>query len=267
MMHVKWSFDFFLILLGIVVAPHFILGGVHAYPATVHPLIPRSGSGGHPIQGLDCLSWRFAVETNNVRDWKTIPMNCENYVGHYMLGAQYKEDCSIVTTSAINYVNSLNISKGKDIWVFDIDETALSNLPYYASPNVEFGAFPFNETKFNQWQVQASAPAIQSVLDLYKRLLKLDVKVVFLTGAKEEFREFKARNMKNVGYHRWLKMILKKPEEAHIKSVEYKSKHRAKLEKKGYKIIGNIGDQWSDLLGPHPGLRTFKLPDPMYYIA
>jgi hypothetical protein len=47
----------------------------------------------------------------------------------------------------------------------------------------------------------------------------------------------------------------------------YKSAERKKLEKKGYTIIGNIGDQWSDLLGANAGNRTFKLPDPMYYIS
>nr|GMC47574.1 acid phosphatase 1-like [Ipomoea batatas] len=50
-------------------------------------------------------------------------------------------------------------------------------------------------------------------------------------------------------------------------AVEYKSKKRTELVKKGYRIIGNIGDQWSDLLGDNAGARTFKLPDPMYYIA
>ncbi|XP_074285680.1 acid phosphatase 1-like [Silene latifolia] len=248
-----------LILLGLVV--------IHGHSTAIHLLMPHSGSGGHPTQGLNCLSWRFAVETNNVRDWKTIPVDCENYVGHYMLGAQYKQDCSIVAASAIDYVNSLNISKGKDIWVFDIDETSLSNLPYYARPNVGFGAFPYNATSFNEWQVEASAPPIKSVLNLYNRLLELGVKVVFLTGADEEYKRFKIRNMKNIGYKKWLKMIFKTSNESKLKAVEYKSRHRENLEKKGYKIIGNIGDQWSDLLGPYPGLRTFKLPDPMYYIA
>lgn len=50
-------------------------------------------------------------------------------------------------------------------------------------------------------------------------------------------------------------------------AVYYKSSERAKLEKQGYRIIGNIGDQWSDLLGTHIANRTFKLPDPMYYIS
>ena len=39
------------------------------------------------------------------------------------------------------------------------------------------------------------------------------------------------------------------------------------LEQNGYRIVGNIGDQWSDILGTNTGYRTFKLPDPMYYVA
>jgi hypothetical protein len=50
-------------------------------------------------------------------------------------------------------------------------------------------------------------------------------------------------------------------------AVSYKSSERKKLEEEGYRIIGNIGDQWSDILGTNTGSRTFKLPDPLYYIA
>lgn len=51
-------------------------------------------------------------------------------------------------------------------------------------------------------------------------------------------------------------------------AVVYKSAQRKILEEEdGYRIVGNIGDQWSDLFGTNIGLRTFKLPDPMYYIG
>lgn len=50
-------------------------------------------------------------------------------------------------------------------------------------------------------------------------------------------------------------------------SLVFKSGERKKLVEQGYRIIGNTGDQWSDLLGSPEGNRTFKLPDPMYYIA
>lgn len=49
--------------------------------------------------------------------------------------------------------------------------------------------------------------------------------------------------------------------------IEYKSEKRTDLVEQGYRIVGNIGDQWSDLLGENVGLRTFKMPDPMYYIS
>lgn len=109
----------------------------------IHPLRPQSGSGGVGVPGLSCLSWRLGVETNNVIGWTTVPGKCEGYVGHYMLGSQYRMDSAVVTHEALKYAKSLNLSNdGKDLWVFDIDETSLSNLPYYARHG--FGYVPIN---------------------------------------------------------------------------------------------------------------------------
>ncbi|KAI5340663.1 PREDICTED: acid phosphatase [Prunus dulcis] len=48
----------------------------------------------------------------------------------------------------------------------------------------------------------------------------------------------------------------------------YKSEKRNEMEKEGYRILGNSGDQWSDILGTSisMSIRSFKLPNPMYYI-
>ena len=46
----------------------------------------------------------------------------------------------------------------------------------------------------------------------------------------------------------------------------FKTEARAKLVLEGYRIRGNVGDQWTDLSGDHPGDRTFKLPNPMYFV-
>lgn len=99
----------------------------------IHPLRPQSGSGGAPVSGVSCLSWQFGVEANNVIGWKTVPKECEGYVGHYMLGSRYRKDSKVVTDEALLYAERLNLRKdGKNLWIFDIDETAVSNLPYYA---------------------------------------------------------------------------------------------------------------------------------------
>ena len=50
-------------------------------------------------------------------------------------------------------------------------------------------------------------------------------------------------------------------------TVAYKSGMRQKLIDEGYRIVGNMGDQWSDILGEPEGDRTFKFPDPMYYLS
>lgn len=50
------------------------------------------------------------------------------------------------------------------------------------------------------------------------------------------------------------------------KATEYKSEKRAELVKQGYTIQGSSGDQWSDLIGFAIAKRSFKLPNPMYYI-
>ncbi|PHT46082.1 hypothetical protein CQW23_15240 [Capsicum baccatum] len=233
----------------------------------IHRLRPQTGSAGHRVPQLDCLSWRLALETNNLRDWKLVPSACEDYVGHYMLGKQYRRDCEYVAKVAIEYAKGLNLGgDGKDVWVFDIDETTLSNLPYFARCDVAFGAIPYNNTKFNEWMGEGKLPAIPSILGVYKTVLSLGIKTVFITGARENFRQSRIANLKKAGYSNWLKLVLK-GENDHGSAVEYKSSKRTELVKAGYRIVGNMGDQWSDLIGQNPGARTFKVPDPMYYIG
>jgi predicted secreted acid phosphatase len=48
-------------------------------------------------------------------------------------------------------------------------------------------------------------------------------------------------------------------------TVHYKSATRAHIESLGYEIVGNFGDQLSDLEGGHAD-RTFKLPNPNYFL-
>lgn len=117
-------------------------GGV--FHDQIHLLRPQSGSAGRKIPGINCLSWRLAVEMDNIQNWDVVPMQCENYVGNYMLGKQYRRDSEEMTAAAYNYAKNLTLGKdGKDIWVFDIDDTSLSNLPYYARPDNAFGYQPF----------------------------------------------------------------------------------------------------------------------------
>ncbi|XP_044959180.1 stem 28 kDa glycoprotein-like [Hordeum vulgare subsp. vulgare] len=233
----------------------------------IHALRPLLGSGGQlgSRGGVPCDSWRLGVEAYNVRDWKMVPANCEGYVGHYMLGSHYRRDSKVVIDEAIAYLDSLRLAgNGKEVWVLDIDETMLSNLPYYAIHG--FGARPYNATSYRAYVRKGSAPVLPETKRLYNKLLAVGIKPVFLTGRTEDKRAITVANLRREGIYGWMNLLLKQPG-FKGSAVTYKSGERQKLVDAGYIIVGNIGDQWSDILGAPEGARTFKLPDPMYYIG
>lgn len=80
-----------------------------------------------------CTAWRFAVEANNVSPWKKIPFECSDYVKNYMMNKGYALDLEVVANEAGFFARNVELGgDGKDVWVFDVDETLLSNLPFYA---------------------------------------------------------------------------------------------------------------------------------------
>ncbi|ONI18876.1 hypothetical protein PRUPE_3G245200 [Prunus persica] len=62
--------------------------------------------------------------------------------------------------------------------------------------------------------------------------------------------------------------VLGAPDDQGKLATVYKSEKRNEMVKEGYRILGNSGDQWSDILGTSisMSIRPFKLPNPMYYI-
>ncbi|XWS47698.1 hypothetical protein CRYUN_Cryun13aG0006400 [Craigia yunnanensis] len=214
---------------------------------------------------LQCTSWRFAVETNNLSPWKTIPEECGVYVKDYMMGRGYKVDLERVSNEAGVYAKSVELSgDGKDVWVFDIDETLLSNLPYYVEHG--YGLEIFNPVEFDKWIQGGMAPAIEPSLKLYEKVLDLGFKVFLLTGRSEKQRSVTIENLIKAGFQSWDKLILRDSEDHGKLATVFKSEKRSKMVEEGYRILGNSGDQWSDLLGSSPSSRSFKLPNPMYYI-
>ncbi|XP_050386281.1 acid phosphatase 1 isoform X2 [Argentina anserina] len=211
---------------------------------------------------LQCTSWRFSVEANNVNPWKTIPEECVEYVKDYVTGRGYGVDLERVSSDAGVYAKSVELrGDGKDVWVFDVDDTLLSNLPYYADHG--YGSEVFDKLEFEKWVKKGMAPAIKSSLKLYEEVLSLGFKVILLTGRSEGKRRVTTENLINAGFRDWYKLILRASDDHGKLATIYKSEKRSEMEKEGYRILGNSGDQWSDLLGSSMSIRSFKLPNPM----
>jgi hypothetical protein len=74
------------------------------------------------------------------------------------------------------------------------------------------------------------------------------------------------KNLREAGFGRYQKLILRPESDLGAPSVvPFKSGERRKLERAGYDILVNVGDQDSDLAGGYAN-RTFKVPNPMYFI-
>ncbi|XP_058111105.1 acid phosphatase 1-like [Magnolia sinica] len=92
-------------------------------------------------------------------------------------------------------------------------------------------------------------------------------KVILLTGRDEETLGAPTiENLHNQGFVGYERVILRSSAYKGQSAVSFKSEMRRQLVAEGYRIRGNIGDQWSDLLGDYLGDRTFKLPNPMYFV-
>jgi predicted secreted acid phosphatase len=153
--------------------------------------------------------------------------------------------------------------------VLDVDETALSNLPWMRAN--DYGWIvggPCDLARgpcgFVAWLELARAEPIKPVLELARFARRRGIAVFFLTGRPERFRAATEANLKAAGYE-WTAVLLKPNDLVTKSAVEFKAAERRKLVEQGYLIAVNIGDQTSDLDGGHAE-RTFKLPNPFYFV-
>ena len=181
----------------------------------------------------------------------------------YINSGNYTKDIAEAALHANKYLPrriARGLKKGQKMAiVFDIDETALTNLPHILEHD-----FGYTESIWDAWVAEGRAHAIIPVQTVYDTAIRNDVAVFFITGRKESDRPGTERNLRDVGYEKWTE-IFYKPAATQETSQAYKTAARKKIEAEGYVIIANLGDQLSDLEGKHAE-RTFKLPNPFYLI-
>ncbi|CAH2058806.1 unnamed protein product [Thlaspi arvense] len=227
------------------------------------PWMPMDGN--NPTNSY-CLSWRLAIETNNVRAWRIVPLQCMRYVEVYMLAGQYDRDVQLIVEHINVYLNEIVLpGDGMDAWILDVDDTCFSNVFYYRLKR--YGCDPYDPTGFRTWAMKGGSPAIQPVLELFNNLIETGFKVFLVTGRDEEtLREATEENLNDQGFTGYERLIMRTVENKKQSAATYKTTIRKQLMEEGYRIWGNVGDQWSDLQGEYTGNRTFKIPNPMYFV-
>jgi acid phosphatase len=190
-------------------------------------------------------------------------------IAAYIDSGRYAADCVAVAARARAYLDRRTRQVPKPAAVFDIDETSLSNWPAYRVNGwTRFTAGECDLEKgpcgLRSWQAMASSKAIPATLDLVRHARSLGVAVFFISGRPPSLREATERNLRAEGYD-WDGVVLL-PEGVTFKSAAaFKAPERRRLAEQGYTILISIGDQESDLAGGFAE-RTFKLPNPVYFL-
>ena len=181
----------------------------------------------------------------------------------YHDSGKYLREIAEVAAQAKTYINQavhINTQQShpnKLAIVLDIDETSLSNFA-----NMKQNDFANNPDQIKTQLLAANEPAIQPILDLYTQALQKNIAIFFITGRDLSLAEATAKNLRAAGYTKWTGLEFR-PQK--LASSVYKTAIREKITRQGYTIIASIGDQKSDLVGGY-AKRTFKLPNPYYYI-
>ena len=162
---------------------------------------------------------------------------------------------------------------GKKAIVLDVDDTSLSTYNYEIETT-----FVYNPTSNANYIATKTMPAVFGMNTLASWAKKQGYTVFYITGRPEAQRADTAANLGAVGFptadvsHLFLKNSAAPPSYLTCAfptytctTIQYKSETRAHLEKLGYDIVANFGDQYSDLTGGYAD-QTYKIPNPMYFL-
>jgi predicted secreted acid phosphatase len=206
------------------------------------------------------------------------PVNLGQYkieLIHYKESGQYVRDVSAAVAPAAAYLASQADRKGKLAIVLDIDETSLSNWPVIKADDFGFiphgpcdlspSDVPKGACGWRAWLGHARDKPILPTLQLYRQARKEGMAVFFITGRPGSLRDATERNLRAAGYDKWNSLTMKSGGYRTESVLQYKISARRQITQQGYTIVLDMGDQESDLTGGYAE-RTFKVPNPFYYI-
>ena len=141
--------------------------------------------------------------------------------------------------------------------VSDIDETILDNRGLFKRVD------KFSWPVFIEWVKEAEAPSLKPTADFLKWARKNGFSIFLITGRPEKLRSYTIQNLVRNGIA--YDGLYMRPEINNGSAIAIKTKTRKEIEDMGFKIVVNIGDQVSDLVGGH-ALDCEKLPNKMYFV-
>jgi len=185
------------------------------------------------------------------------PAEPEEIIAYHDSGAWHRDTSTVLNRAKAALERHLVIRPQRPAIVLDIDDTSLST--YECLKQFDFD----RQAAGSSCASSGRLPAIPQTVDLYRLAREHGVAVHFVTGRRQGLRRPTARNLRAAGYSGPLRLIMRPDGERSPVKDGYKSRTRQDIERRGYVILINVGDQRSDLDGGS-AREAFKLPNPMY---
>jgi acid phosphatase len=188
----------------------------------------------------------------------------------YHASGEYARDLASVAAEAAQYLDGIETGGERAAIVLDIDETSLSNWPYLVANDVGrimHGPcdLPEGPCGWVPWAEMAAAAPIDPTLEVARLAQARGMALFLITGRPESQRSATERNLRAAGYPAWAGLYMEPDGAVFASAADFKAPKRREIVEQGYTIVLNMGDQLSDLEGGYAE-RTFKLPNPFYWI-
>jgi hypothetical protein len=243
--------------------------GAGQLAASVQPP-PASPTSANQIQNIDQVKTAIKAYYGDTPSSILDPVSGTVALHFASPTSAYANEMAGIESKAENFLAARNKhhSATKAI-VLDVDDTTLNTYSYEI-----YSSFVYNPTTNAAFVTAEVFPAVFGMPDLVADAQADGYTVFFLTGRPETQRTATADNLQNVGYPTVPagQMFLKDQALPWLTSCtptcttqQYKTLTRQHIESMGYDIVANFGDQFSDLNGGFAD-RTYKIPNPMYFI-
>jgi hypothetical protein len=242
------------------------------------PAPPAAPTSADQIQNIDQVKTAISAYYGDTPTTTPAPGDPTKTLHQFSPDSAYAHEVEGIATDAGKFLakrahqhHNQGHFSGKPAIVFDIDDTTLNTFSYEI-----YSSYVFNGTTNANFVNAGSAsvfPAVPGMLDLEAKAEAKGYTVFFLTGRPETQRAPTEANLTDAGFD-WdnANVFLKDNTSPWLASctptctrVQYKSLTRQHIESLGYDIVANLGDQFSDLDGGFSD-RTFKIPNPMYFL-
>jgi HAD superfamily, subfamily IIIB (Acid phosphatase) len=250
-------------------------GFAHIFRGAVPPP-PANPTSANQIQNLDQVKTAIEAYYGDTLDTTTVdPVTGLKDLHTFSPTGAYANEVAGIVSHAEHYLGHPHTGRwthtthGTKAVLFDVDDTTLNTYNYEI-----FSNFVYNPTTNAQFVNAEVFPAVPHMVDLEKYAESHGYTIFFLTGRPGTQRAATEGNLTNVGYDvqdpnvylkdytadTWLS-----PCAPSCTTDQYKTLTRQHIESLGYDIVANFGDQYSDLNGGYAN-RTFKMPNPMYFL-